>query len=1362
MTKYYPEIDPNPDFAALEEEVLQSWARDKTFEQSVEQRDPANAYVFYDGPPFANGLPHYGHLLTGYVKDAVARYQTMLGHRVERRFGWDCHGLPAEMGAEKELGISGRAAITEYGIGKFNEYCRSSVMKYTSEWEYYVTRQGRWVDFKHDYKTMDKDFMESCLWAFKELWNKGLVYESMRVMPYSWAAETPVSNFETRIDNATRPREDKAAYVKFRLTAESADKLRRSGAPDAKEYYLIAWTTTPWTLPSNLALAVNPSLKYCCVTTQDECWILLDSATSKISAVVDKFVQKDVVIEVKATGYIDILPNSSALVGLTYEPLFPYFADTPNAFRVLDGSAFVTDGDGTGIVHMAPGFGEDDQKCCAENGIEVIVPVDEKGRYTDAVYDIPWASQSSGGAGATDSPPAGSGAEAGSSAVEMQDPSPARGGSNPHERVWGGVGISLDSTRNPVSLARAEELQKNPTEAERRLWQFLSDKKIGDKKFRRQHAIGPYIVDFVCVSANLVIELDGESHAETIEYDAQRTAYLQSQNYRVLRFSNHEVMQNLEGVIASIEEALAHPPEAASAASTPRQRGMEDEHQRGMEENGQRGVGMLRLSGLNVIAEKAAYTEADKANHISEKDVEKFGLANMRILRWLKANGTLVKDEVITHNYPHCWRTDTPLIYRAMSSWYINLNEPVAALNQQSVKQVMAANNQQIHWIPDHVKNGQMGKGIESAPDWSISRNRFWGTPIPIWKSASGKIHVCGSIEEIERLSGQKVTDLHRPVVDDIVLKIEGEEYRRIDDVFDCWFESGAMPFAQLHYPFENKERFERAFPADFITEYIAQTRGWFYTLQVLSAALFGKAPFKNCICHGVVIDEETGLKYSKRLKNYKDPKEVMHHYGADALRWMMLASPVMRGADLAVDPDGKFIRDVVRLHIKPIWNAYNFFTLYANADGVKAQMVTGDTSSPATHLLDRYILAKCRAAVERVRASLDAYDTPGACEAISGFFEVLNNWYIRRSKERFWKETHDADKQAAYDTLFTVLNVMMRAAAPLLPFTAEAVYRGLNFTPHQTTMSFDSPSGGELSKPRSPLEGEPASARAGGGIISVHLQDFPDVDTKFNTTDLLIVGDMDKVRDICNAGLGVRGNANIRVRHPLQKLTVYNEMEYTWIEEPHALLSIIKDEVNVKEVDFSTDITSVATMQLVINARVVGKRYPAITKDIIAASKKGEWKIVAADDRGATKVEIAGVTLENTWEVNEVGECDYEFSVSLVPRNKATTMPMHKGNSLVVLDLTITPELEAEGMARDLVRMIQQARKEAGLNVSDRIALVLDLPHAMQPALTHQKYIEEQTLAVSIARSGAEKSENISTQELDGEKITIGITRAA
>jgi isoleucyl-tRNA synthetase len=512
------------------------------------------------------------------------------------------------------------------------------------------------------------------------------------------------------------------------------------------------------------------------------------------------------------------------------------------------------------------------------------------------------------------------------------------------------------------------------------------------------------------------------------------------------------------------------------------------------------------------------------------------------------------------------------------------------------------------------------------------------------------------------------------------------------------------MPYAQVHYPFENKEWFEKNFPADFITEYIAQTRGWFYTLQVLSAALFECAPFKNVICHGVVIDEETGLKYSKRLKNYRDPKEVMDQFGADALRWMMLASPVMRGADLGVDPDGKFIRDIVRLNIKPIWNAYNFFTLYANADGVVAKEITASED-----ILDRYILAKCKAAVTQVKTAFDAYDTPSACEAISGFFEVLNNWYIRRSKDRFWGEEKSAGKQAAYDTLFTVLNAMCKAAAP---FTTEAIYRGLN-----------------------------------GENASVHLQDFPkasDMNISSAPIQEVLLKNMDLTRDLCNVGLALRNKINIRVRQPLNSLTLVAEFN---INDSAELASLVEDELNVKNIYWDSEIEKYATRKLAINSAVLGKRLPEKMKQILPASKKGEWK------QHKDGIEIVGEKLLNT---------EYTMQLEPKPEFKDMAIPLSTNDGLVILDTSITPELEAEGLARDMVRMVQQARKDAGLHVSDRIALLLELPTGFKPAMAHSQYIAEQTLASSIAEGNASGADKVSTQEVDGETIVIGISKAA
>lgn len=1096
---FYPSVDANPDFPAIEQDVLARWKEHGTFSQTVENR-PAkidganNEYIFYDGPPFANGLPHYGHLLTGYVKDLFARYHTMKGSRVERRFGWDCHGLPAEMGAEKELGVSGRANIEKFGIQKFNDYCRTSVMKYTGEWEDYVTRQARWVDFANDYKTMDTPYMESVMWAFSELYKKGLVYESHRVMPYSWAMETPVSNFETRMDNSYREREDKAITVAFKL------KNKPKGAPEANEYYVLAWTTTPWTLPSNLALAAKADMNYEAIIKDGACYFMHSTN-----------------LFVKEFGKTTDAPNTSEitpdfeckgadLIGLEYEPLFPYFKDHPNSFRILDGSDFIEEGSGTGVVHMAPGFGEDDQRVCAKNDIELVVPVDERGCYTDAIF-----------------------------------------------------------------------------------------------------------------------EHDG-----------------------------------------------------------------------------------LALAGLNVVAD----TRKNADEPYTDKQLAQYGLANLRIITHLKGTGQLIKQENYLHNYPHCWRTDTPLIFRALPSWYVEVSKFAPR---------MVELNEQINWVPDHIKHGRFGKWLEGARDWSISRNRYWGSPIPVWKNdKDDEVKVFGSIAELQDFFGVEVNDLHRPFIDELVKEEGGKTWRRVTDVFDCWFESGSMPYAQVHYPFENKEWFETHFPADFIVEYEAQTRGWFYTLMVLSTALFDKPPFKNCICHGVVMSNEKDEnghfhKLSKRLKNYPDPMKVFGEYGADALRWFMMSSPVMRGAEMYIDKEGKFIRDSVRLYIKPIWNAYNFFTLYANADGVEATL---DFTSQ--NVMDRYILSKLAEAVRGVELGLDSYDTPSACQAVTDFFEVLNNWYIRRNKERFWKKEKDADKQAAYNTLYTALHVMARAASPLLPLVTDTIYRGLT------------------------------------GEESVHLADFPSKECEGYATDGELMRYMDIARDVCNVALAIRNKNNIRVRQPLSTLElkpnpiiVHGMNREDIMEIWEELRAVIMDEVNVEKVNSGTDpeeFKHLASITLQANLPVIGKTRPHIIKHVMGAAKRGEWERMADGN-----ISIAGEVLE---------EGEYLIRVEPQEALKQSAQALSTNDAIVLLDLALTDELKRKGIARDVVRMIQQARKDADLDISAHIDLTLDLPEEFAQAVqAHESYIREQTLAASLRTGDAAQAPHRFENTLEEQKVVIAFS---
>jgi isoleucyl-tRNA synthetase len=1052
-TPPYPSVAARADYPAIEERVLRRWDEIDAFARSVaghparaaESGPGGDEYVFYDGPPFANGLPHYGHLLTGYVKDVVPRYQTMRGKRVERRFGWDTHGLPVEIEVEKELEVSGRVAITDYGIDKFNEHCRTSVLRYTREWEAYVTRQARWVDFEHDYKTMDLSYMESVMWAFKQLWDKGLVYEAHRVMPYSWGAETPLSNFEIRLDDATRPRQDPAITVSFTLVPADGD-------PGPMK--VLAWTTTPWTLPSNLALAVGPDIDYAIVEEDGTHFVIGDATREKYAA------------QLEGTTLVRTVKGRD-LVGRRYEPLLPYFADAPNAFRVIPAD-FVDTSEGTGVVHIAPGFGEDDQRVGEENGIPLVVPVDDSGRFTD---DVPeWA-------------------------------------------------------------------------------------------------------------------------------------------------------------------------------------------------------------GENVLESNAA------------------------IIAHLKALGVVVRHDSYTHNYPHCWRTDTPIIYRALSSWYVRVTD---------FRDRMVELNQQINWIPEHVRDGQFGKWLEGARDWSISRNRFWGAPIPVWRSDDPdypRTDVYGSLDELERDFGVRPTNLHRPHIDDLVRPNPDDPtgrsmMRRVPEVLDCWFESGSMPFAQVHYPFENRDWFEGHFPGDFIVEYVAQTRGWFYTLHVLATALFDRPAFSNVVCHGVLLDEN-GRKLSKKLRNYPDPEEVFRTHGSDALRWFLMSSPILRGLDFRIDREGTGIGEVVRLVLNPIWNAFHFFALYANADGYRATVRTGSTD-----VLDRYILAKTRVLVEAVTARLDAYDLAGACGEVRAYLDALNNWYIRRSRDRFWAPAGaggvaaDQAKRDAYDTLYTVLVAVTKVTAPLLPLVSEEVYTGLT------------------------------------GDESVHLTAWPAADELPADPDL--VRAMDRIRDLTTAALSLREERGLRTRLPLRRLTVAGHD----VGALEPFVGLLRDEVNVKEVVLSDDLEAYGRFVLKPSGRALGPKLGGDTQKVMAAARQGDWQAGPAGT-----VVVAGHTLEPG-----------EFDLALESRPGDATAAVRTNDALVNLDVELTDELVAEGWARDLIRAVNDLRKAADLDVSDRIALTVSAPDDLRAAFeAHRDAIAGEVLATTSAIVATEADESGATEvEIDGRPVGV------
>ncbi|MGY3566286.1 isoleucine--tRNA ligase [Sinomonas sp. RB5] len=1064
-------------FPELEERILAYWDEDGTFQASVDGRDAgrdgANEFVFYDGPPFANGLPHYGHLLTGYAKDLVARYQTLRGKRVERRFGWDTHGLPAELEAMKQLGMNQKSDIDAMGVDKFNDACRASVLKYTREWEAYVKRQARWVDFENDYKTLNVEYMESVIWAFKTLHEKGLTYSGYRVLPYCWNDETPLSNHELRMDDDVyKDRQDQTVTVTFPLLAGDSDISRQLAGVLA-----IAWTTTPWTLPTNAALAVGPEVRYAVVPAGPDG--VSAPGVSPFAAGTRFLLAEDLVASyAKDLGYEDAQAAAAAvertylgteLEGIRYEPLWDYFADaevygTGKAWRILVAD-YVTTTDGTGIVHQAPAYGEDDQRVCEAAGIPVILSVDDGAKF-----------------------------------------------------------LPLFGSRENAPLRE--------------------------------------------------------------------------------------------------------------------------------------------IVGLQVFE------------------------ANKPITRVLREQGRLLKQASYVHSYPHCWRCRNPLIYRAVSSWFVEVTK---------IKDRMLELNEQITWIPGNVKHGQFGKWLENARDWSISRNRYWGSPIPVWVSDNPeypRTDVYGSLAELEAdfgrlpLNHEGKPDLHRPFIDELTRPNPDDPtgqstMRRVPDVLDVWFDSGSMPYAQVHYPYENQEWFETHNPGDFIVEYIGQTRGWFYTLHILATALFDRPAFRNVISHGIVLGSD-GQKMSKSLRNYPDVSEVLDRDGSDAMRWFLMASPILRGGNLIVTEQG--IRDGVRQVILPLWNVYSFFTLYANAARASRDGAAGAGFEAAvrhdgyTDPLDRYLMAQTGRLVRGMQQHLDAYDISTACDVLREYLDMLTNWYVRRSRQRFFDE--DAD---AFDALFTALEAVCRVAAPLLPLVTEEIWRGLT------------------------------------GGRSVHLTDWPDA--ALFADDPALVEQMDRTQAVCSAGSSLRKAAKLRVRLPLAAMTVV----VPGAAELSGSEAVIADELNLKAVRLldaaeASEEEFGIERRLVVNARAAGPRLGKGVQTAIKGSKSGDWSV--ADDGSVT---AGGIGLEPH-------EYTLETVVDPAKAGEHAAVAMLPGGGFVVLDTGLTPELEAEGLARDLVRVIQQARKEADLAVGDRIrASVTAKAHVIAAAREHAELLRGETLAVEL-----------------------------
>lgn len=1050
MTKF-ENVNLKQSFPELEENLLNFWEEEKIFEKSVENRANSEEFNFYDGPPFATGTPHYGHLLAGTLKDVVPRYQTMKGKRVDRKFGWDCHGLPIENIVEKKLEISGKDDIEKkIGVHKFNETCRENVFGYAGDWKHTVRRMGRWVDMESDYKTMDTSFMESVWWVYKELYTKGLIYEGYRVVPYCPRCSTPLSNFE--VNQGYKDIQDKTITVKFKLEGE-----------DNK--YVLAWTTTPWTLASNLGLAVWVDLDY--VELQDnsnnETYIL---ARDRVSAYFKNEEDYTILREYKW----------SELVGKKYEPVVDTFQKLHQANNLPQGMEFaentysvvaghhVTTESGTGIVHIAPAYWEDDYTIGKNEKLGLVSNIADNGNV---------------------------------------------------EHMWD----DLDGT---------------------------------------------FVFDY------------------------------------------------------------------------------------------------------------------------NEKAVEMF-----------KSENKHVKIDSYVHSYPHCWRCDTKLIYRAISAWYVAVEQ---------IKDKMVANNQKINWTPNDIKDGRFGKWVENARDWNISRNRYWGSAIPVWQSEDKSEEVCiGSVQELYALNkafwqieekdwkyyytdtGSEV-DIHKHFVDNIKLQHPetGTTLTRVPEVLDCWFESGSMPYASKHYPFENTDAFK--FPADFIAEGVDQTRGWFYTLLILGTALFDNTPFLNVIVNGTILAED-GHKMSKSKKNYPDPGIIFDKYGADALRFYLMNSPVVEAQDFRFAESG--VEEVVKKVILPLWNTYSFFTTYANIDNFSPSSNTVRQNN-----LDIWIISELHSLIDAVWTNLDNYKLNDATKPIVAFMDNLTNWYIRRSRKRFWKSENDGDKLQAYETLYEVLTTLTKVIAPFMPFVSEHIYKNLT------------------------------------GEKSVHLTDFPTYNKELVASELN--EDTAKVQKIITLGLAWRANNKIRVRQPLSSVTI-------WEKLPEYFVEIIKEELNVKEV-IVIDSSEIAKKICKPNGRLIGPKFGKDVKLIMSEAKSGNF-----EELDGNKVKVAEHFVLEEWEY----EMAFEVSDSSINIEAGFWM-------VIAMDENITEELKLEWYARDIVRHIQEWRKEADYQVDDRITL--SISGAPEVIETFKEYIETETL--SNISSDLTSPDLEKTVELEDIEITISLKK--